>query len=271
MQPPTPADEEPKYTYGTDQAVAALEELYTEKYPYDNLVINFGTLIRNVTDTDTTITDAKKTIEEAFPRILNDLTQQISRSPYVRAPRIHVYLADYESMIPAAVQRNRTPYRDKLHQIELSYYREFERAKPSTMNKVEVQFHVLPRKAPSYRSLGLLIRNSANTNAVYMISHCPIDYHLSRSYPNFKLVESYTGNVKVPKEFGEKVFKQTHVPFCVPTHVLLGDKENIKSLLSITDKRRIYTAADSERWDLHTADFIQSRLSKMGFQFPFNL
>ena len=270
LPPPTPPDEEPKYSYGTDQAVMMLEALYkTVPDPHDNLLINLATIIRNCTDKDTVFKDAVTAVERVVNQITEVLTASMKMAKGIRGPRLIYYLADYNTEIPPMVHRNTTEYRELLQKLTRHFMRDIAHAKDIMLNDVLVKRVALPDGIASFSSLRSEIRNPINTNSIYMVSHCAIDYHICEHYPAFQLVESYTGNVLDKQQLGNKVFKQIDIPFCRSTHILLGDKDYIKSLLGIVEKRKIYALANSERWGLHTEDFIVNSLSRNGFSLPF--
>lgn len=86
--------------------------------------------------------------------------------------------------------------------------------------------------------------------SVLMISHAPSDFHLYRKFKDFRILESFTGNLKEPKEFGKKVFKDENIPFNKYTHLLLGDEWYLKSQLDTTGKKEFKKISESRRWKI---------------------
>ena len=83
-----------------------------------------------------------------------------------------------------------------------------------------------------------------------MISHVPIDFHVYRTFQEFNLLESYTGTIKNIKMLGPKVFKDDNIPFNKYTHLLLGDKWYMKSLIDRKQHNRVKEKATKEHWAL---------------------
>ena len=63
-------------------------------------------------------------------------------------------------------------------------------------------------------------------------------------------VQSYTGKFKTHKDFGSKVFGDSNIPFNKYTHLLLGDKWYLKSLLDNKTKKSLIERATREHWAL---------------------
>ena len=85
---------------------------------------------------------------------------------------------------------------------------------------------------------------------VLMVSHVPADFHLYRFFNDFTILESYTGALKEHKQLGKKVFKNEALPFNKYTHLLLGDKWYMKSLIKPKDKSKIIERATREHWSI---------------------
>lgn len=86
--------------------------------------------------------------------------------------------------------------------------------------------------------------------SVLMVSHVPLDFHLYRTFKDFTLLESYTGNFKTVKDFGKKVFGDPEVPFNKYTHLLLGDKWYLEALADKKTKSLIKKRAKDHHWNL---------------------
>jgi len=99
---------------------------------------------------------------------------------------------------------------------------------------------------------------------VAMISHHPVDFHLATRVKNFSLIESFTGKVFTLKDLGQKVFKNTTIPFNSSTHLLFGDKIHIEPLAKRTLKKQLLTLSQTQRWQTLTEDSIVSRVVSTG-------
>jgi len=83
---------------------------------------------------------------------------------------------------------------------------------------------------------------------VGMISHCPIDLHMSRYLKKFSLIESFTGEVKSLDSFGTKIFKKDFLPFNSVTHLLFGDSVQIEPMAKNKTKALLLERAQQHRW-----------------------
>lgn len=85
---------------------------------------------------------------------------------------------------------------------------------------------------------------------VLMVSHVPLDFHLYRTFADFSLLESFTGAIKQPKQFGKKVFGDDAIPFNKYTHLLLGDKWYLEPQIKGAAKKTLKEMALRQRWSL---------------------
>ncbi len=83
-----------------------------------------------------------------------------------------------------------------------------------------------------------------------LISHVPLDFHLYKVFDNFTVLESYTGSFKHQRDFGNKVFGNSAIPFNKYTHLLLGDKWYLKQQVDDNTKKLIEQKASSENWNI---------------------
>lgn len=83
-----------------------------------------------------------------------------------------------------------------------------------------------------------------------IISHIPMDFHLYRTFNDFTLLESYTGNFKTVKQFGKKVFGNDIIPFNKYTHLIFGDKWYVKTQVDGKTKKAIMEKAEKEHWSI---------------------
>jgi hypothetical protein len=103
----------------------------------------------------------------------------------------------------------------------------------------------------------------SHSHEVLMVSHAPIDYHIHSKLNGFHLVESHTGQVRTVQELGRKVFKKD-IPFNKYTHACLGDKDYIKSPLSLKQKKDLCTVAEQRHWNIRTLNDIRADITKLG-------
>lgn len=84
-----------------------------------------------------------------------------------------------------------------------------------------------------YKELQDIIRLDVPVPNVMMVSHCPLDYFL---FDHIKgvVVDSHTGKIVKPADFGMKLFKDLNIPFNRTTLKLFGDKEFVSPLVRRT-------------------------------------
>lgn len=97
---------------------------------------------------------------------------------------------------------------------------------------------------------------------VMIITHCPVDLHLTFRLPRLELLERYTGEIKTLKEFGTKISSDPNVPFCLATHRAFGDKIHIEPMAKRGDKTKLLEQAAKNRWQTRTADYIARDISR---------
>lgn len=101
-----------------------------------------------------------------------------------------------------------------------------------------------------------------NTLKVAMLSHCALDWHIGFYVKEFHLLESFTGNIRGMSTLGEKLFKESFVPFNKATHILLGDSTHVKALAQRKNKKLILEVAQKNRWYSKTESSIMDDICK---------
>jgi hypothetical protein len=96
-----------------------------------------------------------------------------------------------------------------------------------------------------------------------MISHVPIDFHVHKYVGTFVILESFTGTFKTVKQLGKKVFSSEYVPFNKYTHLLLGDKWYLKSLVDHATKKKILKQAEEKNWAVLPDKYVLKELVDM--------
>lgn len=97
-----------------------------------------------------------------------------------------------------------------------------------------------------------------------LISHVPLDFHFYRTFKDFMLLESYTGNFKTLPDLGKKVFGDAALPFNKYTHLLLGDKWYLKNQVENKFKKQLIDRASTENWSLLPEKRVWESMVKMG-------
>lgn len=97
---------------------------------------------------------------------------------------------------------------------------------------------------------------------VALITHIPLDYHLSGRIRGIHLLESYTGELKAPDQFRFKLDKDGRIPFNTVTHVVFGDSVLIKPWVTPKVRKALFEQAVAERWLSRSEDDIRSKVAK---------
>lgn len=121
-----------------------------------------------------------------------------------------------------------------------------------------------------HRDLAIWVNNAARdltyvvgSDPVALITHCPIDFHITRQLSNIDLHERYTGEVIKPRAFGKKLHDSGHVPFGIYTHQLFGDKVHLASRMDVKTKKAIVAAAEKDKWAHKTDSEILTAISRI--------
>lgn len=228
-------------------------------------LINVETIIRDREQKDHNITASE---------VLTDcdvLSQYISA--YCRhcggddtdKPIVCFYLPHYEN-IPKQYLREKFPQGTEIrwgirNSIEMELKR---KGFQPEYDGVEVLFSV-PGKISSWPHRDVLqdltrYKDRIRFRKVLMVSHVPLDFHLCRAFRDFTIMESYTGNLKTLPDFGRKVFQDENVPFNKYTHLLLGDKWYLKSLIPSKSKRELKEVAAKERWNILSDKLVLEKI-----------
>ena len=99
-------------------------------------------------------------------------------------------------------------------------------------------------------------------NKVGVLSSMPIDYYLMLRVRNIELIESYTGLLKDPRDFGRKLDKKGNLPFNPTTHAIFGDAVLIKPFVTGKDRKELLEEAEKDRWFSKSEGDIRSRIAR---------
>lgn len=190
-------------------------------------------------------------------------------------PLVCFYLPHYEN-IPHLYLRKRLPKgtEDRWEIRDLIEERLHQEPFPVQFEETEILFSVLNQKGkqcwPHRELLVDLCENHDDLQyrQVLMVSHVPLDFHLYRSFKYFRVLESYTGALKNPTDFGKKVFNSADIPFNKYTHLALGDKWYLDSQLKTTAKRSLKEMATRQRWNLLPDKTVAENIIKAGLLLP---
>lgn len=97
-----------------------------------------------------------------------------------------------------------------------------------------------------------------------LVSHVPLDFHLYRQFKDFTLLESFTGNLRIPKQFGHKVWKEDFIPFNKYTHLTIGDSVYIRDQLDRKQKKIFKETAKMQHWNLLPDKQVLEAIIRLG-------
>lgn len=242
------------------------------KKPYWNLfLINVETIIRDCKNSGTDKSAARMTLTDCtvLAQYIANYARLSRPAGLKERPVVVFYLGHYEN-IPPMYLREKFPtgteerwrVRDEIEEIlkQEGFATGFEDA--------EIVFTIVglkggwPHKELA-RDLSTKIE-MLRYRKVLMISHVPSDFHLYRVFSKgFNILESYTGAIKVPNQFGKKVFNNDVIPFTKYTHLLYGDKYYLKSLITAKQKRELREIATREHWSILPEKVILQSLVRL--------
>lgn len=285
--------ENARFGFGTSIAVDSFFKTITTQRQLKELVlaVNIQTLIRNALSAFTFV-DGKKIENQATKgldvngvvskvqsyvvEIANEFATICSAQYKDRNHHILFYMVDYTKQIPKEFQKeSKSDSAWRLTAASQAFARVMP---PGDQTSGNVQMHVRmanQMKVPSYKGIAEVLKTFVKYDVdVHLISHMPLDYHIS-TYCGRKgfLYRSHTGEVVklLPSDLGKTVFHEEAVPFYPLTHVLLGDKYLIKGTLTGKNKSTFIELAKTNRWNLRTSDYIAGKVREYGMYPSYNL
>ena len=98
---------------------------------------------------------------------------------------------------------------------------------------------------------------------VAVLTHVPLDLHMTHRLRGVKSLESYTGRLKDPEEFRFRLDKEGRVPFQAAVHLVLGDDVLIKPMVTPKIRKELLETASKERWASRSEEDVRLRVSKI--------
>ena len=249
----------------------------------DTILINASTICRNVCSTvySTELKKdmvAKNTLEAVADNVMRTLQILVSNieadfacmptTPVVRY--IRVYIADYSTIIPSTYYRFPTDqFVARVEQIVRDRIKYSQNGHGSwKLNFAQLYFE---SKIPPYIHLQEDILSAENLHNVLMVSHHPIDYHLHSNMNKWILVSSFTGAKHTAEALSEMVFNKPLLPFNQSTHILFGDKVDMKAALQRGAKRKLIETMTKEFWYLLAEKDIETKLHQNQILLPYHI
>jgi len=283
-----------KYSIGAQPVLQTLQRLFLSnaslnKTSIDTVLINTSTVVRNCGSKQTVSTmkahdrqmghtSAEPGIQcykEARQELLNlveDVTRILDDCNDISNPCVIFYNGLYQNIIPSAYWRG---FRESEMDQKLANSRIMMDmgTKTTTTQKRRVTVIELPclGKLLPYQELSIILKKVINNHNVLLWSHHTLDFHIKEFANSFRLVNSFTGDLIEERDLSEKVFQNKHVPFNRISHVLLGDRHDLRGSLSYTDQRSLKELATKERWDLKTEYWMQQQITKKNIVLPYTI
>ena len=254
---------EDERSFGTMQAVERMEELMSgDGHGIDTVLINLATLLRNRYSRDLSPEQLLNEVQEDYDTVVQRLTPLLAGNSQADTPAALIfYTSDYRQAIPRKFLRSIPPSKIRYNN---TWARMLNRMSDQSgiTNGVRVVQSRLRVQRRIYRSLEDVIRQYATGGSILMTTHINCDYHIALRYDNFRLVESFTGEVIRPKGFSVKAFGNEHVPFYPCTHAVLGDKELISPTWTRDEKKQLFREAEENNWKLRPQAAVRSIMYK---------
>lgn len=243
---------------------------------FDTLIINALTITRNcLTKDHLVIDDVKGKIVNDVNQLLMYFSQYISSpniAPYIDTPYIIIYNPTYR--IAAINARKLTDTNRRIMEFTNNIFKSICTNPPYIHEMDNCKLYGITAGTRDYvhKDIIKFIQETCNIHArklstrrYLLVSHCAMDFHIADSFKDrLILLESYTGALKHPNEFGKKVFKEPGIPFNKYTHTLLGDDTHVKQLAYRADKKKIYAIAKQNRWDIKPLASIRTDIKNSG-------
>lgn len=98
---------------------------------------------------------------------------------------------------------------------------------------------------------------------IALITHIPLDFHISKRLRNIVRFKSYTGELETADDFKLLFDKEGRLPFNTAIHLTFGDSQMIKPWASPKAKREILEVAEKDRWLTKSEGDIRKHLAKI--------
>lgn len=274
-----------KYSNGTGALAIQLSSIvqsFGAGFFIDTILINLGTLLRNRIEKigdnyeqgtsayEKMITTSANTMVEGVAKELQEFIRTIVQAysnTKIEKPYLLFYCPAYERILPLAMLRSINGQRKMLQQAVDRMIQEIQKSglnRDVVVDQLTIRYLPMIEKTSVPRTLVNVARSLKNRQQVIMVSHQAIDWHICDVIRNMVLLESHTGKVKKPDQFGEKAFG-VDLPFLPSTHAALGDKTLIQPAVSGKIKDELLALAESQKWSIRTSEYISSSIRSKGW------
>ena len=258
-------------SYGVDPILVYFSN--TLNRPENNvriILVSMNTCIRNAIDNEKSFMENVRVVTHEVQTIINVVSQAFNSNPLSINSYLCFYITNHWDAFPEDRIRPVTPGRAMYHQVCMRAWNNFDQNHNTTKGNMLLEFHKL-QKTRSYasqlqsiiRGLSTKILGINNKTEYLLLSHNPLDFHLLRTERRGKLISSHTAEIIPPDGLGEKVFGDK-IPFYNVTHMILGDKVQIKPSVSVKVRQNIRKHAYMENWHIKTEQQITKSIRSLG-------
>lgn len=267
------SEQEFPYSLGTQGILDAISR-WDRNYNnvWDTTLINIATMLRNNLDKNLSDNEIIARTYKDIGILTYSIYHYLTNIQNISAPYIILYCPNYDK-IPHLYRRKLSPSEERLEKLMVNIKKEISDKKNGDM---EILFD-MPiysmivgnnSKYPHMHLYDIINKLNVNiknikkimTRRYMLISHTAMDFYLFKYLRNVKLLECFTGSIKVEKDLGYKVFKEQGIPFNDYTHLLFGDSTRIRPVVLRNKRREYIELAHRESWHLKTPAQIKSSI-----------
>jgi len=238
---------------------------------YDLWLINVYTLLRNAYVNGISQVDIEKVIDTDVDLFMTYISAYMSYRRPTPGGVVLFYAPDYNA-IPKMFLRNTSGQKQRT-EIDTLYTRLLV-TMPNKLNDLTEDpmlrkyLVATSRSRLPHRDLPGHIRAIYGSNQMriklgtVLISHCQIDLHLNHTFGSFDLLDSFTGVIRPPTLFGQKLVKEVSVPFNTTTHRAFGDDVHLEPLFKGKRRTELIELARDRNWAIRTEREIVSNITE---------
>lgn len=244
------------YSIGTGILFNKLFDILIQYKEYDTVMINIATLLRNHMESKTTPTEVVSRFSSEFPLLLNELVDMLIARGI--KSKVVFYLVDYYTVIspkllrPVDTSASRKQLNDTMKEVFRNWNSLF--GERTNIERQGIEVELMRIDKPQVHAVDRIVSklaNAARGSRILLLTHMPVEYHLTEQSPKLVVLESHTGKTIHASKFAYKVFGEKYgseIGFSRTTHQMFGDKHLIHSDLSPKGKRDVIEHARIHHW-----------------------
>lgn len=248
-----------RYSIGTSAMVATiLPLLASPKVPYDTILINLETIMRNVYHKDLTVDKLVSATIREYVDFMSEIMGTIGNNSSIKKMYVAMYIGDHIATLPYRSRKKETPKRIIFKKAVERIQKKRELFFRRVVDNVDFHGFTLSTLRRVATQIAWQVSKLVGSTKLLMISHIPLDFHVLQRHPNSAILESYTGRIikYSPMNLGRKVFKLDNVPFTTYTHAILGDNVSVSLIKDHNMKKKILTLASEHNWKMASRETV---------------